>query len=90
MLAAARIAGETAPLLFTAFNNQYWSFKLTAPISSLPVQIFNSATSPYDDLHQKAWAGSLVLVALGMARLAQAGHSHHRPGGPPALRTTSR
>lgn len=64
MLAAARVAGETAPLLFTAFNNQFWSLKLTEPISSLPVQIFNYATSPYEEWHQKAWAGSLVLVAL--------------------------
>lgn len=64
MLAAARIAGETAPLLFTAFNNQFWSWKLTAPISSLPVQIFNYAISPYDEWHEKAWAASLVLVAL--------------------------
>ena len=64
MLAVARIAGETAPLLFTAFNNQYWSFKLNAPISSLPVQIYNYAISPYDEWHEKAWAASLVLVAL--------------------------
>jgi len=64
MLAMARIAGETAPLLFTAFNNQFWSFSPTQPISSLPVQIFNYATSPYEEWHQQAWAASLVLVAL--------------------------
>lgn len=64
MLAAARVAGETAPLLFTAFNNQFWSTKLSQPISSLPVQIFNYATSPWEEFHRKAWAGSLVLVML--------------------------
>lgn len=64
MLAMARIAGETAPLLFTAFNNQFWSVSLTQPISSLPVQIFNYAMSPYDEWHQQAWAACLVLVAL--------------------------
>jgi len=64
MLALARIAGETAPLLFTALNNQYWSTSLTQPIASLTVQVYNYATSPYDDLHRQAWAGALVLVAL--------------------------
>lgn len=64
MLAAARVAGETAPLLFTAFNNQFWSVKLSEPISALPVQIFNYATSPWEEFHHKAWAGSLVLVVL--------------------------
>jgi phosphate transport system permease protein len=64
MLAAARVAGETAPLLFTSFNNQFWSVKLTQPISSLPVQIFNYAVSPWDEFHRKAWAGALVLVML--------------------------
>lgn len=64
MLAMARIAGETAPLLFTAFNNQFWSVSLTQPISSLPVQIFNYAMSPYDEWHRQAWAACLVLVAL--------------------------
>ena len=64
MLAAARIAGETAPLLFTAFNNHFWSLKLTQPLASLPVQIFDYAISPYEEWHQKAWAGALVLVAL--------------------------
>lgn len=64
MLAAARIAGETAPLLFTAFNNHFWSLKLTEPIASLPIMIFDYAISPYEEWHQKAWAGALVLVGL--------------------------
>jgi len=86
MLALARIAGETAPLLFTAFNNHYWSTSLTQPIATLTVQVYTYATSPYDDLHRQAWAGALVLVTLVLtcsilARLAtrrlermQAGH----------------
>jgi phosphate transport system permease protein len=64
MLALARIAGETAPLLFTAFNNRYWSTKLGQPISTLTVQIFTYAISPYDDWHRQAWAGALVLVSM--------------------------
>lgn len=64
MLAAARVAGETAPLLFTAFNNAYWNSDLRQPMASLPVQIFNYAISPYEVWHQKAWAGCLVLVML--------------------------
>ena len=64
MLAAARVAGETAPLLFTAFNNAYWNADLRQPIASLPVQIFNYAISPYQVWHEKAWAGCLVLVIL--------------------------
>jgi phosphate transport system permease protein len=64
MLAVARVAGETAPLLFTAFNNQFWNFKLDQPIASLPVQIFSYAVSPFDQLHEKAWAASLVLVVI--------------------------
>jgi phosphate transport system permease protein len=64
MLALARIAGETAPLLFTALNNHYWSTSLAQPISTLTVQVYTYATSPYDDLHRQAWAGALVLVAL--------------------------
>jgi phosphate transport system permease protein len=86
MLALARIAGETAPLLFTAFNNHYWSTSLLQPIATLTVQVYTYATSPYDDLHRQAWAGALVLVTLVLtcsilARLAtrrlermQAGH----------------
>jgi phosphate transport system permease protein len=64
MLALARIAGETAPLLFTAFNNHYWSTSLLQPIATLTVQVYTYATSPYDDLHRQAWAGALVLVTL--------------------------
>ena len=66
MLAFARVAGETAPLLFTAFGNQFWSFKLTEPIAALPLQIFVYAISPYDEWHRLAWAGSLVLIVLIM------------------------
>jgi phosphate transport system permease protein len=64
VLALARIAGETAPLLFTAFNNRFFSTSLTQPISSLTVQVFTYAISPYEDWHRQAWAGALVLVML--------------------------
>jgi phosphate transport system permease protein len=64
MLALARIAGETAPLLFTALNNQFFSTKLSQPIASLTVQVYNYAQSPYQDWHRQAWAGALVLVTL--------------------------
>jgi phosphate transport system permease protein len=64
LLALARVAGETAPLLFTALGNQHWSHKLDEPISALPLQIFNYAISPYDDWHRQAWAGALVLLLL--------------------------
>lgn len=64
LLAIARIAGETAPLLFTALGNQFWSGKLTQPIAAMPLQIFNFAISPYDDWHRLAWAGALVLVTV--------------------------
>jgi len=64
MLAIARAAGETAPLLFTAFNNRFWSTSLTQPIGSLPVQIYTYAVSPYDDWHRQAWAAALVLLAM--------------------------
>ena len=67
LLALARVAGETAPLLFTAFGNQHWARKLTEPIAALPLQIFNYAISPYDDWHQQAWAGALVLLLLVLA-----------------------
>lgn len=66
MLAFARVAGETAPLLFTAFGNQFWSFSLNQPIAALPLQIFIYAISPYEEWHRLAWAGSLVLIALIM------------------------
>ncbi len=64
MLALSRIAGETAPLLFTAFSNNYWSLSLKQPIASLTVQIYTYAISPYDDWRRQAWAGALVLVLL--------------------------
>lgn len=64
MLAIARVSGETAPLLFTAFGNQFWHHGLGGPISSLPVQIYTYAISPFDDWHRQAWAGALVLLAL--------------------------
>jgi len=62
LVAVARIAGETAPLLFTAFNNRYWSTRLDQPIASLTVQIYTYAISPYDDWHRQAWAGATVLI----------------------------
>jgi phosphate transport system permease protein len=64
LLAIARIIGETAPLLFTALGNMFWSRKLTEPIAAMPLQIFNFAISPYDDWHRLAWAGALVLVTF--------------------------
>lgn len=64
LLAVARVAGETAPLLFTAFGNAYWTHHLTDPIAALPLQIFTYAISPYDDWHRQAWAGALVLILL--------------------------
>ncbi|HWZ52348.1 MAG TPA: phosphate ABC transporter permease PstA [Granulicella sp.] len=66
MLAFARVAGETAPLLFTAFGNQFWSTSLTQPIAALPLQIYIYATGPYDEWHRLAWAGSLVLIVMIM------------------------
>ena len=67
LLALARIAGETAPLIFTAFGNMYWPRNLTEPIAALPLQIFAYAISPYDDWHRQAWAGALVLLLLVLA-----------------------
>jgi phosphate transport system permease protein len=64
VLALARIAGETAPLLFTSFNNAFFSTSLTQPISSITVQVFTYAISPYEDWHRQAWAGALVLVSI--------------------------
>ncbi len=66
-VAIARIAGETAPLLFTAFGNQFWSTSLTQPMAALPLQIYTYAISPYDDWHAQAWAGALVLIILVLA-----------------------
>ena len=62
LLALARVGGETAPLLFTAFGNRFWNHSLSQPIAALPLQIFTYAISPYDDWHRQAWAGALVLV----------------------------
>jgi phosphate transport system permease protein len=62
LLALARVGGETAPLLFTAFGNRFWNHSLSQPIAALPLQIFPYAISPYDDWHRQAWAGALVLV----------------------------
>src|SRR5215475_13027506 len=62
MLAIARIAGETAPLLFTALNNQFWSTDLNAPIANLPVVIFQFAMSPYADWQVLAWGGALLIT----------------------------
>jgi phosphate transport system permease protein len=64
LLAVARIAGETAPLLFTAFGNLGWAHSLKEPIAAIPLQIFKYAISPYDDWHRQAWAGALVLLLL--------------------------
>lgn len=64
MLAFARVAGETAPLIFTALGNQFWSVSLNHEIAALPLQIYVYALSPYDDWHRLAWAGSLVLIIL--------------------------
>jgi phosphate transport system permease protein len=64
LMAIARIAGETAPLIFTAFGNPFWSVSPTQPIAALPMQIYTYALSPYDDWHAQAWAGALVLIGL--------------------------
>ena len=70
MLAFARVAGETAPLLFTAFGNQFWNLKVNQPTAALPLQIFNYAISPYDEWHRQAWAGALVLIILIVTAVA--------------------
>ncbi len=67
MLALARAAGETAPLLITALNNKFWPKSLDQPISSVPVQIYTYAISPFEEWHQQAWAGAFLLVALVFA-----------------------
>ncbi len=73
LLAVARISGETAPLLFTALNNQFWSTDLNAPMASLPVTIFQFALSPYEDWQRLAWAGAIVITftVLGLSILAR-------------------
>jgi len=67
LLAVARISGETAPLLFTALNNQFWSTNLNAPIANLPVVIFQYAMSPYDDWHRLAWGGAALITIAVLA-----------------------
>ncbi len=64
MVALSRVAGETAPLLFTAFGNRFWHSNLTEPIAALPIQIFSYAISPFEDWHRQAWAGALVLIFI--------------------------
>ena len=64
LLAMARIVGETAPLLFTALGNQFWQTGLDQPIAAVPLQVFAYAISPYDDWHDKAWAGAVVLIGM--------------------------
>jgi phosphate transport system permease protein len=70
MLAFARVAGETAPLLFTAFGNQFWNLKLNQPTAALSLQVYTYAISPYDDWHKQAWAGSLILILLIIGAVA--------------------
>ncbi len=64
MLAFARIAGETAPLLFTALGNQFWNLSPNQPTAALSLQIYTYATGPYDEWHRQAWAGALILIIL--------------------------
>lgn len=64
MVSLARVAGETAPLLFTAFGNHYWQRSLTEPIAALPLQVFSYAISPFEDWHRQAWAGAIVLILM--------------------------
>jgi phosphate transport system permease protein len=70
MLAFARVAGETAPLLFTAFGNQFWNWKTDQPTAALSLQIFTYAISPFDEWHRQAWAGALVLIVLIVSAVA--------------------
>lgn len=70
MLAFARVAGETAPLLFTAFGNQFWNLRPDQPTAALPLQIFTYAISPFDEWHRQAWAGALVLIILIVTSVA--------------------
>jgi phosphate transport system permease protein len=70
MLAFARVAGETAPLLFTALGNQFWSANLNQPMAALPLQIYAYAISPYDEWHRLAWAGALVLILMIMVSVS--------------------
>jgi phosphate transport system permease protein len=70
MLAFARVAGETAPLLFTTLGNEFWNLNLLQPTAALPLQVYNYAMSPYDDWHRQAWAGALVLILLIVSSIA--------------------
>jgi len=70
MLAFARVAGETAPLLFTAFGNQFWNLNPNQPTAALPLQIFVYAISPFDEWHQQAWAGALILIVMIVGAVA--------------------
>ena len=70
MLAFARVAGETAPLLFTTLGNQYWSKSLNQPTAALPLQVYTYALSPYDDWHKQAWAGALILIVMIVTAVA--------------------
>jgi phosphate transport system permease protein len=70
MLAFARVAGETAPLLFTTLGNQYWSKSLNQPTAALPLQVYTYALSPYDDWHKQAWAGALILIIMIVTAVA--------------------
>jgi phosphate transport system permease protein len=70
MLAFARVAGETAPLLFTALGNTYWNWKISQPTAALSLQIYAYANSPYDDWHRQAWAGALILIVLIVASVS--------------------
>ena len=81
LLAIARISGETAPLLFTALNNQFWSTDLNAPMASLPAVIFQFALSPYEDWHRLAWAGALLitLAVLSLSIIARVFESRRSP-----------
>jgi phosphate transport system permease protein len=70
MLAFARVAGETAPLLFTTLGNQYWNWKINQPTAALSLQVFTYAISPYDEWHRQAWAGALILIVLIVAAVS--------------------
>ena len=85
LLAFARISGETAPLLFTALNNQFFSWNLTKPMANLPVVIFNFALSAYDDWRRLAWAGALLIAGAVLGRHHH--RPHRRPGATPLMNT---
>ena len=89
LLALARIAGETAPLLFTALNNRFFSTDVTQPIATLTVQVFTYAISPYEDWHRQAWAGALVLVGIVVVCSLLARHRDGADGADAARKLTS-